>query len=330
MLPRCISLLTFFAAALLLLPFRTAFAVSCSTAAQMKPAEREMYIAAARQLAGQIQAGDVAGVKSATVASVAAQFSGIAGAIQDAAPKVKGATLTVNAIYGLDASDAKEVADEQFFCGSEGSPLLVTITIPQLPPGRYALVILHATGVNSPQQISMILSQEANAWKLAGLFVRPMMTAGHDGTWYWTEARRFAQQKQNWNAWFYYRTAQELLLPVNFLSSPNLERLQKEAQAVMPQGLPGNEPMTLNANGQAFAVTDMHTDGTLGGLDLVFSYKTTSVSDPAAARAQIVSLMKALLAAHPELREGFHGLWAYANAPGQRPFAIELPMSEIQ
>jgi hypothetical protein len=39
--------------------------------------------------------------------------------------------------------------------------------------------------------------------------------------------------------------------------------------------------------------------------------------------------MKALLAEHPELRQAFHGLWVYANAPNQRPYAIELPMGDI-
>ncbi len=40
--------------------------------------------------------------------------------------------------------------------------------------------------------------------------------------------------------------------------------------------------------------------------------------------------MKALLSRRPELREAFHGLWVYANAENQRPFAIELPMNQIQ
>jgi hypothetical protein len=39
--------------------------------------------------------------------------------------------------------------------------------------------------------------------------------------------------------------------------------------------------------------------------------------------------MKAMLQAHPELRDGFHGLWIFAEAPNQRPYGNELAMSEI-
>jgi hypothetical protein len=40
-------------------------------------------------------------------------------------------------------------------------------------------------------------------------------------------------------------------------------------------------------------------------------------------------LMKATLQAHPELRDGFHGLWVFAEAPSQRPYGNELAISEI-
>ena len=68
----------------------------------------------------------------------------------------------------------------------------------------------------------------------------------------------------------------------------------------------------------------------LGGLDLVVNYKASDVSDPVATRSHNLEIMKALLSRHPEMREAFHGLWVYANAENQRPFAIELPMNQIQ
>jgi hypothetical protein len=39
--------------------------------------------------------------------------------------------------------------------------------------------------------------------------------------------------------------------------------------------------------------------------------------------------MKELLALHPELKDGFHGLWVFAHAPNQPPFGLELPIAEI-
>ena len=211
----------------------------------------------------------------------------------------------------------------------------MVLTIPQLPPGSYALTILHATGVESPQSLTFILARYSAAstqWKLAGAFIHPLLSAGHDGVWFWTQAREFAKKGQHWNAYFYYQTAISLLTPVYFLSSPNLDKLLKEQTAIAPSGLPTNtQPMLISGSGgQGFEVQDLHTDSSLGGLDLVIGYGAKDVSDPVASRTWNVELMKAMLAQHPELREGFHGLWAFANAPNERPFANELPMAQIQ
>jgi hypothetical protein len=308
-------------------------AISCTTESQMSATERDVYVQAARNLGSQIQAGNIAAIRQSTIAAVVAQFDPLAASIQAVAPQIQKATLTVNAIYSLKASDLKAAEDEtQFFCAIPGSSLVVTITIPQLPPGNYALAILHASGVEHPQQLSLLLQDDPTGsaqWKLAGFFVRPLTVAGHDGVWYWTTARDYARKKQNWNAYFYYQTAVFLLNPADFLSSPNLEKLQKEAQSVRPPELPGAEPLVLKGNGQSFSITSLRTESFPGGLDLVISYKTQSVSDPVATHSQIVDLMKAMLAKYPELRQGFHGLWVYANAENQNPYAIELPMNEI-
>lgn len=156
-----------------------------------------------------------------------------------------------------------------------------------------------------------------------------MTAAGHDGVWYWSSARNFAKKNELWNAYFYYQTAAFLLMPVDFLSSPNLEKLQKETQAVRPADLPGAKPMILKAGAQSFTITGMRTDTFSGGLDLVINYQTKDVSNPVATHSEIEELMKAMLAQYPELRQGFHGLWVYAHAGNQNPYAIELPMSQI-
>lgn len=310
---------------------RLARAVSCTTESQMTAAEREPIAQASRALGADIQAGNVGAVRQSTIPPVAAQFDPVASSIQAIAPQIQTAALTINAIYSLKAADLKTTQDEtQFFCSVPGSALIVTLTIPQLPPGNYALVIMRATGVEHPQQISFLLQNDApGSWKLAGLFTRPMTAAGHDGVWYWTAARNYAQKNQQWNAWFYYQTAAFLLNPVDFLSSPNLEKLQKEMQAVRPASLPGANPMILKAGGQSFNITSLRTDTFSGGLDLVINYQTKDVSNPVATHSEIVELMKAMLAQYPELRQAFHGLWVYAHADGQNPYAIELPMNQI-
>lgn len=311
-----------------------ALAVSCTMQSQMKDADRALYEQAARSLGANIQAANIPAVRADTIASVAAQFDPLAATIQQAAPQIRNATLTVDDLYNLNATDLtgnSQTAD--FFCSLAGSNRVIGITIPQLPKGNYLLAILHATGVEQPQQMSLILQNDpegSQQWKLAGLFVRPLTEAGHDGLWYWKQARDFAAKKQNWNAYFYYQTAAFLLDPVDFLTSPNLEKLQKEAQAVKPVDLPGETPLEIEAAGQSLEITGIRTQSFENGLDLVVNYRANGVSDPVATRTQIVALMKALLTQHPELRTGFHGLWVYAFNNNGQPFAIELPMNQIQ
>jgi len=297
----------------------------------MTNAQRAEFVRSLRALEAPIQAGSAEAVKAMTIPSVAASFDGIAQEIEALSPLIQGASFTVNSMYLLNGTDLKPGAEEaQFFCSVPSSSLVVTVTIPQLPPGTYLLALTHATGVEHPQQVSMILQQDGGQWKLAGFFVRPMSLGGREGVWYWEQARLYAQKKQDWNSYFYYQTAAFLLTPVDFLSSPNLEKLQKEAQSVRPEAVPGQEPWKLPANGKTFEITSLRTDGFSGELDLVVNYKTASVADPVATRTEILELMKALLAARPELRQAFHGLWVYAHAEGQRPYAIELPMNQIQ
>lgn len=293
-----------------------------------------MYEKAARSLATDIQMANVEAVRADTIPSVAAKFDSLAATIQQVAPQIQKASITVNALYNLNAQDLGAHGEQaQFFCGVSGSARVITVTIPRLPPGNYALVLVHATGVEQPHQMAMILQNEpagSTQWKLAGLVVRPLTAAGHDGVWFWRQARAFVDKKQDWNAYFYYQTAQYLLNPADFLSSANLQKLQKEMQAVSPPDLPGEHALTINVGDDNLEITALRTESFEGALDLVIDYKAKNVSDPVATRTQIVALMKTMLARYPELREGFHGLWVYAYNNSGQPFAIELPMNQIQ
>jgi hypothetical protein len=305
------------------------FAVSCTTQAQMTEAERAALVQSAHNLASAVQSGNASAVQALTIAKVKAQFDPIANTIEQTAPLLTGATITIDALYGLDASDLKTAAEDTvFYCGVANSPVHVDVTIPQLPQGQYALVLVHATGVKQPQQMAFLLQKNGD-WQLAGLFVKPLLVAGHDSVWYWTKARAFNQKNQKWNAYFYYTTAAYLAAPADFMTSANLDKLNQEAEGAKPEGVPGAQPMVITSGNNTFPVNQMHTDGSLGGLDLVLRYSTADTADPVASRARNLELMKAMLQAHPELRDGFHGLWVFAEAPNQRPYGNELAMSEI-
>lgn len=324
------GLLIFLAVATVLLP--NADAASCKTQSQMTAAQRDAVSSASRAIVVEVQSGNVQALRAGTIPAVASDFGGIAASVDSLKPLVQHAAITVDDLYLLDASSEPAVATgTDFYCGTP----IVVLNFTNLPPGKYALAILHATGVPQPQQISLILSEASeNHWMLAGFFSRPMTEAGHNGLWYWVRAREYAQKKMDWNAWFYYQTAANLLDPVQFLSSPNLEKLQREAGRIRPDGLPGMTPMALNAQGSAFQITEIDTTGALGGLDLDVHYTPDAahlalLRNPVAARKQVIEVMTALLTQHPELRAAFRGIWVHADQGNASIYALELPMDQI-
>ena len=325
------ALLLLVTVAATLLPQAT-MAATCKTQSQMTAAERDALSSAARTMASEVQSGDVLALRANTIPAVAADFSGIAATIGTLKPLVQQATLTIDSLYLLDASsEAPGSARTDFYCGSP----VVVMNFTGLPPGTYALAILHATGVPNPQQISLVLAATPDhRWMLGGFFSKPMTQAGHDGLWYWVSARNYAHKNMNWDAWFYYRIAAEFLDPVDFLSSPNLEKLQAEEDKVKPDSFPGAQPLTVNAHGSSFQVTSIDTTTTFGPLDLEIHYtpdaaQTAQLHDPPSARKQVTELMTALLSQHPDLPDAFHGIWVQADGGSASLFSLELPMDQI-
>lgn len=309
-----------------------AHAASCSTQSQMSPQIRSGFTGEAHTIAAIVQSGDIQGLRAKILPAIASDFDGIAASVTSLKPMVQSATITVNDLYLLDASaDAPGAERTQFFCGSP----IVVLTFNGLPPGTYALAILHATGVPKPQQIAIILaSVPGNQWQLAGFYAKPMTEADHDGLWYWVSARRYAQEKQNWPAWFYYHIAEGLLSPVDFLSSPNLQKLQQETEQIHPGDLPAKSPAAVSTGNGTYSVNAIDTTTQFGGLDLDVHYipdasQMTQLRTPTEARKQVTDLMTALLAQHPGLRQAFHGMWVHADQGDSSVFALELPMTQI-
>jgi hypothetical protein len=312
---------------------------SCLTQAQMTTTERTDVARAAQMLVSDAQNGDLQGLRADTLPAVAADFTGIANSAQTLKPLIAQAAITVDALYAFDAmapaAGAQQAQGSQFFCTPTGSAVTVVLNFSNLPPGKYALAILHATGVEKPQQVSLILAQTPTAqWKLAGFFSKPLMLAGQNGVWYWSRAREFAQKKQEWPAYFYYQIATFLVEPADFISSPNVEKLRREAGAIHAENLPADQPVTVNVDGLPFAIAHVDTSADLGPLDFVIHYnanptEAAQLRDPVSARKQVVDLMSGLLTMHPGLREAFHGMWVYADSGGATLFALELPMEQI-
>lgn len=321
---------------LILLGIPAAHAISCKTQSMMTQAERDAIGNASRMLIVDVQQGNTQALRAATIPAIANDFGAIESSAQNLQPLIVHATITVDNLYRLDAADvAPGTPETDFSCGLPGSLMSVGMHFHDLPAGQYAVSILHATGVPQPQQFTLVLQQVNGQWDLAGFFNRPMTLAGHDGIWFWTQARAYAQRKMKWNAWLYYQAAKRLLRPVEFLTSPNLEMLEHEAKAVEPAGLPGKGPIELRSATGSFSVTQIAATDALGPLDLSVQYTPTAaqagqLNDPVAARKQVTEAMLALLAQHPELRVGFHGIWMQAEEGGSSAYALELPMTQIQ
>jgi hypothetical protein len=305
-------------------------AASCTTQAQMTNALRSTVTNAARSLMTQVQSSNVEAIRANTLPAVASDFTGIQQSVQYLGPLVQSATITVDNLYLLDASaDAPNAPQTDFFCGSP----VVGFDFNGLPPGTYALAILHATGIKQPQQITLILAKSPDGrWLLAGFFDKPMIMAGHDGTWYWIAARKYAQTQADWAAWCYYRIATYLLDPVDFLASSNLEKLRRESDSVHADLPAASKPLNVTAHGAVFTVTSIDTTTEFGPLDLDVHYapdaaQMSELRSPVIARKQVTDLMAALLAMHPELQRAFHGMWLHADQGNASLFALELPMN---
>jgi hypothetical protein len=330
-MPKSFPLIAILALGAFLLP-NAASAASCKTQSQMTPAQRDALLSAARGMMAQVQRDDTQGLRTNTIPAVAADFGGIASSVDSLKTVVPQATITVESLYLLDATgEAPGTAQTDFFCGTP----VVVMNFNGLPPGSYALAILHATGVPKPQQIALVLAESVDhRWMLGGFYAKPMTEAGHDGLWYWVSARKFAQKNMNWDAWFYARLAANLLDPVDFLSSPNLQKLQQEQEKVHPTNLPGQQPLQLSAHGASFQVTSVDTTVTFGPLDLEVHYapdpaQAAELRDPTGARKQVTQLMTALLELHPDLPAAFHGIWVQADGGSAELFSLELPMDQI-
>ncbi len=313
-------------AALLCVPLASQ-AATCTAQAELSTQDRGALTAIGGRLSAAVVQQDPATLQAALLPAEAAEWTGIQGAVEQAAPLVKGGQIQLRNIYLLDAAAMTATADTQFFCSSSNGTLTVTITMHALPPGRYAMILADAAGAPLGGQLGLIFAWDGSAWRLAGVSAHQGIFDGHDGVWYWSRARGLAKVDP-WSAWYSYDAARYLLLPVDFISSPNLEKLQQE-QAQIPSSPQVAFPYSLPAGDRTWKIDAVELDPTLHQADLAVVYESAGVTDPAAQRTEAIAVFGAFLKAQPGIRQNFHGLWAYAVKDGKRTPVIEMPMAQI-
>ncbi len=318
-------------------------AQSCTTQAKMTSDIRSSLSDAALQLAQAVQEGDAAKVQAATIAefSSASAFAPTENLVRAASSRLVNDALHLTQIYELDASSRGpgDASDADFSCPLTGTPSETDFAIPGLPRGLYGFAMVEATG-ERPWLLSFLLREDSGVWKLAGFYPRARSAAGHDGLWYWVSARAYAKADELWLAWIFYGEADELLRPANFATSSNLERLRSERRAASPPeligGMGSSNPLVMKASDAAGAATEyrftsISAEGSEDNkqLNLILHLRADDLADAVAATARSKAAAQAMLDAHIELRQAFHGVLVFADSAGHEPLVTEQTISNI-
>ncbi len=302
----------------------------CTAQAEMSAADRSALGESAARILNAVQGQDYTTLKGVLLTSEAGDWNSIKSEAGRASGLLVGGQVKLRNLYLVDNSAAKATSDMQAFCSSSTGNLTVTITLPGLPPGIYAVILADAVGGKFAGQVGLILAVENGMWKLGGISAHEGLLDGHDGVWYWSHARTLAKDQDYFAAAFTYDLANYLLLPVNYIASPNLQKLnQEQAQTLAAVTPPLKYPYTLSDGPRSWQVSAIRIDASLHHADIAIYYESLGTTDPASARTEAVAVMTALLKVQPALRDNFHGFWAYASNNGKPGFAIELPMSEL-
>jgi hypothetical protein len=279
-------------------------------------------------------AGDAESLRRNAIPAIAGSFQSIAATVQGNKDKIAGGQSTIRSEYVLSAPGPGNYERAEFICGLFNSPDRTSFIIPGLPPGTYALVIQDVKGSKVPFTITYVLQQNQGAWQLAGYYARPRQIGPHDGLWYWVQAREMKKQNQAHNSFFYYMTAADLLAPVPFMSTTQLDKLYEEEQAAAPKDLPtGNNSVPVNLAGRTYNVIQAFpvADDSNQGLQLVVKYQAISdISNTGQAYQDSMNFLKSLATQFPEYKTAFTALVARAVGPNGQDYGVVLPVKDIK
>jgi len=307
----------------------------CYTANEMEPPVRSAIERSAQQIFDMAAKGDVFGLKQNAGPAVANDFSGIERAVVANQEGLSGGQPTLRASYLLDATGGEQTVQQaEFYCGVFGARGQTSnsagFRIPNLPAGRYAVTIQDVVGKKGPYTLSLVLQEAGGAWKLAGFYAKSGSIAGHDAQWFLTKAREYKAKGQNLNAYFYFIQGRDLLAPVPFMSTLELDKVFDEAQTAQTSDIPTNKPVPLTSGSATYNVIQMFPVVVGDQLALVLKYQWPDISDTGATFQQNMNVMRAALTKWPELREGFQTIVARAVAPAGNDYGSMMAMKDVK
>jgi hypothetical protein len=310
-------------------------AQTCQTASEIEPAAKTAIQTAAQRYFDMAAKGDVASLRQNAIPSLASDFSGIEGTLKENQPNLAGAQVAMKSFFLLDASGTAPIPNAEFYCGVFGkngqTANSAAFYLNNLPPAKYAVVLMDATSAKGRTMFSEILQQTGSDWKIGGLYIKAAQVAGHDSDWYLARAREYKTRGQMHNAWFYYEQARALISPLPFMSTLTTDKLYDESQNLQPTDLPaGGKTADLPAGAVTYKMTAVFPQAVDNDLDLVVRYQSANVANTNQAYQDNVSVMKALLMKYPEVRHAFAGIVARAVDPSGRDYGTLLAMRDIK
>ena len=224
--------------ALLAMPLSAASA-TCTTQAELQPQDRSALAAIAQRLAVAVVQQDFSTLQAQLLPAVSSEWDGIHNEAEVGAPLLKGGQPELQSIYLLDASNQTAPSDTQFFCSNQSGSLTVTINI--CTPYRlvqYAVVLANATGAQLGRAdrhcpgVGPHRRHKPDGSSSGLSVLRQGIIDGHDGVWYWSHARAEAGTQAPWRLPGIAMTWRAIfLLPVDFISSPNMQKLDGRPRA---------------------------------------------------------------------------------------------------
>lgn len=310
-------------------------AQSCQTSSDLDDATRAAITTAGQRYFDMAAKGDAASLRQNAIASLVSDFSGIENTVKDLQQDLAGAHAATKSLFLLDAEGTAPLPKAEFYCGvfgkngqTSGSAVFY---LDNLPPGKYAVVLLDATSPKARTSFSLILQPAGTDWKLGGLYIKPAQVAGHDADWFVARARDYKAKGQLHNAWFYYLQARSLISPLPFMSTLATDKLYDESQNLQPAGVPANgKTADLAAGAATYKLAAIFPEAVGNDLDLIVKYQVADVSNANQTYQSNVAVIKALAAKYPEIRDAFAAVVARAVDPAGRDYGTLLAMKDIK
>lgn len=314
---------------------RNGVAQSCQTTGDLDDASQTTITTAAQRYFDLAAKGDIAALRQGAIPSLAASFSAAEATVKNRQQDLAGAHATVRSFFLLEAEGATPIPHAEFYCGVFGkngqTSNSAVFNLENLPPGKYAVVILDATSPSARTSFSVILQQAGTDWKLGDLYIAPAQVAGHDGDWFLARAREYKTKGQLHNAWLFSLQARNLVSPMPFMSTLATDKLYDDSQSLQPGDVPANgKTVDLTAGTATYKLTTLFPAAVGNDVDLIVKYQAADISNTNQTYQSNVAVIHALVAKYPEVREAFAAVVARAVDPSGRDYGTLLAMKEIK